>query len=182
MRECRYNIGDMQFNLMEIEHGILRHSSARCKIAGFDYSISFSKNDPRAALVMAPYKPCLPYLIACLCTAMRNSPVLLVLQNPDDVENEMKKAFEIFVSRNIAVDLQLNKVILPKLFDTFREDFGRDTRGILRFISSNIEGSSDIARGIKTLLRPKDPERHGQTISIEYANYDWTLVLTINNK
>jgi hypothetical protein len=181
MKECRYNIGEMQFNLMEIEHGILRHSSASCKIAGFDYSISFASSDPRAALVLAPHKRYLSFLSSCLCSAMHTAPAILILKNSSEVENDMKKAFQVFINRNVEVDLQKRCVHLPKVFETFREDFGKDTRSILNFIVSNTEGS-DIGRAIKALLFPRNPEAHGQSISIEYSSYDWTLLLILDNK
>ncbi len=176
MRNAKYNIGDMVFSLVDIEHGILRHCSSKAQIVGpVVYSINFSDKDPRSDLVLEVPKPNISF---CCYTASVGCPPLTVLLNRDNIDEEMKKNSQNFVARSIVINSAKLTILLPSIFNTYWVDFGGNKLRVMKWLQWVLEGTEP-GKEIEDIL--KNGELY-KNIKINFSPYDWTPVLVLNNK
>jgi hypothetical protein len=88
MTKNRYMIGTgITFSLIEIEQAILRHKSKKANIFGYLQDDSFSESDNRCAFRLSIP---VPFITFVLYTATDSSPPLLILKDPDNLDEELQ--------------------------------------------------------------------------------------------
>eukprot|EP01038_Epipyxis_sp_PR26KG_P006958 gene6958-9513_t len=171
MKNSKYNIGGMIFNLLDIEHGILRHSSSKPMIFGpLTYSVSFGDRDPRKAYILEEARPNVSF---CLFTACVSSPSLVILKNVALVDEEMKKFARRYIQTNVRLDPIQKSVELPGLIKIYWADFGGNRAKVLKMIynMSEAQFASD--------LKPYMASIEGTKPKVEFAPVDWTPFMNI---
>jgi hypothetical protein len=169
MRSSKYNIGGLYFSLLDIEHGILRHSSSKPMVFGpLTISISFGDKDPRKLLVIEEPRPWISF---CLFNACRTSPALVVLKDAANIDGEIKKQARKFLLDNIRVDHANKSIEMPGLVRIYWTDFGGNRLKVLKLISQ-VCGSK-----FQTELAPLLSD--GAKPKVEFSVLDWTPMVVL---
>lgn len=61
---------------------------------------------------------------------------------PADVETQLNDACAIFLKKELIVDRTRRHVILPKIFEVYKGDFGDSSLGCLRFCMGGLDDST----------------------------------------
>jgi hypothetical protein len=122
--QTSYKIGDMQFSIFNIEHGILRYKSTKANIFGFQVS-SITDRDPRSSFRL---HESMPYISFVLFTAMEGSPPMVVLHDPENLEEELTMHAKEWVRMYVRARRENYTVIVPQLLKVYYDDFAQPTK------------------------------------------------------
>lgn len=111
-----YQIGDFQFSLDDIEHGILRLNGRRYGRLGH----LWGKSDPRTKLMCEEFDPRIHF---CMFNACRSSPRLRAF-SADSLNSQLDQATNDYMSRFIIIDAFEKEALVPKVFHWYQDDFG----------------------------------------------------------
>jgi hypothetical protein len=165
MRASKYNIGGHVFSLLDIEHGILRHSSTKPMIFGpLTISISFTDKDPRREFALEEARPNVSFVLFSACAS---SPALVTLKDRATIEQDLKRHARRFFQDHIKLDPVQKSIELPGLIRVYWSDFGGHRVKVLRMIS--LLAGSQFSADIKPYLGT-DP---GAKPKVEFAPIDW---------
>eukprot|EP00602_Paraphysomonas_sp_CaronLab_P003946 CAMPEP_0185018462 /NCGR_PEP_ID=MMETSP1103-20130426/1172_1 /TAXON_ID=36769 /ORGANISM="Paraphysomonas bandaiensis, Strain Caron Lab Isolate" /LENGTH=1414 /DNA_ID=CAMNT_0027548275 /DNA_START=447 /DNA_END=4691 /DNA_ORIENTATION=- len=166
MRTTKYNINGQIFNLLEIEHTILRaQSSSPNSIVG--PFIHVSERSPKVAFALK--KP-MPLVTFTLFQAAVSSPPLTTLWDPSSVESELKRAAAAYLHSHARVDSKTRTLLLPEVFKWYWRDFGGSKKAVLNTVLLLIGRDSKLYDDITKYVDQTKPR-------ISHIPYDWTLVL-----
>jgi len=156
----KYRIGDMTFDLVQIEHALLRASLSQASLTFIGAIGSpcrpFSKNDPRDCLRLRKPPPELSFG---LCTFAESSPVLYVFRDPQLVLKQLEICTNLYIRKHIRIDMRARSVHMSEYLQWFAKDFGSSRREALQFWLSSMN---------KKICLPSD-------LRIKVVSYNWTL-------
>lgn len=136
MRTACYEIGGDVFSLAELYCCVLRgkmskpanpkppYIEAPKKSQGYRY-YALDYNDPRVNFVLNTGDVACP----------RHVPVL----RPDKVEEQLNHAAELFLQGELTIDPKRRTVILPKICEVYKSDFGGDSTACLKFCMGGLD-------------------------------------------
>ncbi|MGA1789890.1 MAG: glycoside hydrolase family 15 protein [bacterium] len=157
-RVIHYQIGKSLFSPDDIEHGILR-GNRRPPNAIFKL---FKGRDRRLKQVISPIEPRVHFALVC---ASSSCPPIEVY-TAENLDAELAIAAETFLnSGGVIIDRERNRVSLSRIFKWYAEDFGKTQSERLRFVSRYLHNDKD-----KGFLQEK-----GDTVTIDFQDYDWRL-------
>jgi hypothetical protein len=176
MRAVKYNIGGHVYSVLDIEHGILRASSANPMVFGpFSASLTFSERDPRYPFRLT--EP-VPNVTFCLFSICMTSPVLCILQETDNKkkfnekhkperskhESELEHYAALFIRQHVRLDVDKKLLELPDILRIYTKDFGGDKSSVVRF--ARRKHTKEFAEKVAK-LQPK----------VTFISVDWTPAL-----
>lgn len=150
-----YNLGYSNFTLTELKHGVLRGnrkppgSYTRVFYAGDVRNMLNNYNDPRILLVCKDY----PNNLASLIDFSDRSDELL-----DEKSEE-------FCNREVCLNLAIDELILPKVFQTYVNDFGNNEEDVIRWVWKYFTSCKVSADEVIALVRR-------QKVYILYRDWD----------
>jgi hypothetical protein len=163
-RGSKYNIAGDDYSMLEIYHGILRAAMNAPKIPFGSIFFKFAKpKEPTKAAQMLK----VPEALICfgIYHNTMSSPVLR-LYTESDVYNVIKAASEEYLLREVSINLEKNKIALPKFFYWFSKDFGLET-----------SDKDAIVKALEVLLpdqlRLDLAKVEKSKISLSYSDYNW---------
>lgn len=149
-------IGEHTMSLDDIEHGILR-GNRRPPMA---LRTPFASKDPRRTRVLEPLDP---RIHSAFYTTAISSPRLSVYRG-SHLEEDLNRSAGLFLDDHMLLDGSANKLLVPKVFDWYRADFG-DQNQIRAFLARHTTNDR-----FKELLSREDND-----LTVAYLDYDWTL-------
>lgn len=160
--ETSYDIGHRLYSLNEIENGILRGNKASpVPLTGKPFRDDDS--------VLEHVLDCDARIhFALNCGAVSCPPI--AFYSPDQLDKELDMATASYLVNTAVFDLQSRTLHLPKLFDWYHDDFGKDVYEIYRFVIKHIQASKpEMAADMLITTRRK------AKYFVQYQDYDWSL-------
>lgn len=154
-----YLIGNSEYSLNDIEHGILRGNQPNTG----SLSAPFAANDPRLAYSVRIFDPRVHFLL--VCGAKSCPPVKIY--TPDTIDRAMQLAAESYIADEVVIDGDTCSVSIPKVFRWFSRDFGGSETEVLSFICAFLPRQQQ--RVILKML-----EESAEDIIVTYKEYDWS--------
>ncbi|HYY62716.1 MAG TPA: DUF547 domain-containing protein, partial [Burkholderiales bacterium] len=152
---ARANIGGLAYSLDDIEHGLLRGNVP--KFGG--RRAPMRQDDPRRAYTPLAYDERMHFGLYCAC---RSSPPLHAF-GAGKLDEQLEDATMEYLRREVRVEQQGARVILPRQFYWYAADFG-GVRDALAFAVSRLEeDAADLV------------DRRRGKVKIRYAEFDWRL-------
>ncbi|KAJ3444130.1 electron carrier/ protein disulfide oxidoreductase [Anaeramoeba flamelloides] len=127
-KETKYIVGGMEFSLYDILHGILR-----CNKDQKNNNPYFEANDPRNKLVLTNFEPKIHFGIISLVSEISIIQVYY--------QNKISQALEAVtkIQLNKSIKYKKNKLLLPKVFQEFFQDFGENSQKILEWLEKYLD-------------------------------------------
>jgi len=170
MRASRYNLGGMIFNLLDIEHGVLRASSSNPMIYGpFTAFMGFKDKDPRKSFAMTISKP---FVSFALFTACNSSPPLHILREGANIDHDLEKCAAHFLAEYVRIDVDRRTVFLPEIFKIYWQDFGGHRKDIIKLLL--IHAPKKLSDTLKAMLK-----QDKNLPSLVFDNLDWSPTFVI---
>ena len=119
-----YNIAYSNFTLYEMKHGVLRGnrkppgSYTRVFYSGDIRSMLPNFNDPRILLVCRDFP----------------GPLQTIIDFFGRSEEVLDEKAEEFCNREVCLNLAIDELVLPKVFQTYAQDFGSSEENVLRWV------------------------------------------------
>jgi hypothetical protein len=203
MKNQRYNIGGLHFNLIEIEHGILRANLSKPLIGGaFSISLGFKSDEEKAAksacalsyLDRSFSRPeVLRQVSFVLFTACDLSPPLIVFHQVSTIEEELNKHASSYLHRHLRIDdggpdSSRSTVYLPTLMKFYLGDFGKVQRDLVEYarqLTNNpwksrlgdiLDGSKEQGASNKS---PGGDNKKPVKLRVEFIEWDWSPKIVI---
>ena len=148
MRSSCYEIGGDVFSLAELNNCILRGSMSHAVGPKAPYIDAPKKSAAHRYYALGYTTPLINFV---LNTADRScSPEVVVFQR-DYLDEQLERAAFDFLSRNLVVDSARRVIILPKICDVYRGDFGEEgSASIARYCADYMD--EERAAAIRSLL------------------------------
>ncbi|OMJ78408.1 hypothetical protein SteCoe_21781 [Stentor coeruleus] len=150
-----YNIAYNNFTLYELKHGVLRGnrkppgSYTRVFYSGDARNMLPNYNDPRILLVCRDFP----------------SPLLSIIDFFGRSEELLDEKTEEFCNREVCLNLAIDELILPKVFQTYMYDFGNNEEQVLRWIWKYFTACKNSIEEVIHLVRK-------QKVYILYRDWD----------
>lgn len=96
------------------------------------YLFLFAERDPRFKFALDCAKPNISF---CLFLACVSSPPLIVLTDPQNIDQEMKLISKAFFLETVKFDYTKKAIYLPALVKTYWADFGNNQSEVLKYIA-----------------------------------------------
>uniref|UniRef100_H2ZAF3 DEP domain-containing protein n=1 Tax=Ciona savignyi TaxID=51511 RepID=H2ZAF3_CIOSA len=157
--DASYIIGGHEFNLQEIENGILRSNR---KGVGM-LSKPFSKSDPRIQFILESNEPLIHFALVC---GAKSCPPIKTY-SPENIEAQLKLAAASFIDGDdgCRVDKPQGLIGLSRIFKWYKEDFGKSPPEVLVWVKEHM--SNGLKKQDLTALLESN------TYKLDYLTYDW---------
>jgi hypothetical protein len=157
-RRIGYVVGGNEYTPDDIEHGLLRANRkpphALFRVLG--------KNDPRLPYSLEKEDPRIHFALVC---ASSSCPPIDIY-TPEDLDRELDQAGRSFINGGgLILNREERMVTLSKIFEWYREDFGKDQGEILSRLAEFLYNRDERAF-IKN---------HAKKLKVRYQKYDWRL-------
>jgi len=154
-----YQIGTEQYNLLDIEHAVLRSFSER-PIAGYPLPHpKFKNKDLRSNAALTKPEVRISFAIV---PGTRSAPLIAIYQ-PETVLEQLEKAEQTFLEVSVAIvaSKKTFKVSLPKIVAWYQKDFAKKEDQLVKAVTES--------------LTKEKKEKIGQAknISVQFDEYDW---------
>ena len=151
----RLRVAGHRYSLDDIEHGLLRGNAPK-----FNRSRPpMPRDDPRLSYTPLAFDERVHFG---LYSAARSSPPLRVFDG-GDADDQLEDATELYLRREVRVEDEGARVVLPRQFYWYRDDFG-DEKTALEFALTRLDDAAV----------EKVDRRRGR-VKLQYAEFDWTL-------
>ncbi|GLD94537.1 hypothetical protein PINS_up003148 [Pythium insidiosum] len=127
--------------------------SASCRHRTPSSNIAFHIRDPRSLLVLID------------CTEPLPSPTQVPILKPGRTDTDLEEQVEKFCERNIEVNEETQEIVLPRVFRTFRDDFGASEAEMLSWLSQYMESAP--ATWSRTVLDIEAVCRHEKSCTVD---------------
>ncbi len=179
MRSCKYNIGGFVFSLVEIEHGILRANSASPMLFGpFSASMSFSEKDHRRTFALQLPKPLVSFCLYNICVS---SPPLVVLRDPNKLDEEMRRCAISYLDRfafiETNVQTKAKTVWLPDLIRFYWKDFGGNRTKVLQNVMKLSQKEMQVK--LEAIILASNSGNANNKPKVNFISYDWTETIVL---
>lgn len=164
-----YQIGDLTFTLLEIEHGVLRHWSSYPNelMDGIFHFPAKWKTSDWVKASYAPKRPD-PRLNFVLCPFASSGPPLHIITT-ESYELVLQGSTERYLRRTVLVSAEQGVIILPKQLYWYFREFGKKDKNLIDWVSRYLEPSQQ-----EILMSMKK-------YRIKYNEFDWTFVFSLEN-
>lgn len=169
MRTSCYEIGGDVFSLAELYCCVLRgkmckavnpkppYIEASRKSSKYrHYALSY--NDPRVNFVLVSFEPSvrssLIFCYSCFLLSWQNTgdtacPQTVPILRPSDLEDQLNVVAAAFLKKELVIDTRRRLVLLPKVCEIYKHDFGSDSLACLKFCMQQLdEGAVSTIRAI----------------------------------
>ena len=85
----------------------------------------------------------------------------------DDVENQLNTSAEVFLKQQLTFDSKKRVVVLPKVMEVFKADFGHDSAACLRFCLGGLDEAT--ANSIRAMMKDDLSIRYQHTADSYYS-------------
>eukprot|EP00003_Mantamonas_plastica_P028139 TRINITY_DN6266_c1_g1_i4.p1 TRINITY_DN6266_c1_g1~~TRINITY_DN6266_c1_g1_i4.p1 ORF type:complete len:824 (+),score=227.18 TRINITY_DN6266_c1_g1_i4:542-3013(+) len=116
----RYRVGPLAYSLDDMLHGILRANPKK----------QFGRRDPRRELITEKCDPRVHFAVSNLTVS---SPPVRIYY-PDRLDSQLKYATTVFLRER--VQFKKKEIALPRMFELYRNDFGKNLEEILHWIEA----------------------------------------------
>ncbi|XP_067654988.1 uncharacterized protein [Haliotis asinina] len=161
-RTTAYKIAGLVFTLDDIEHGVLRGNKAHPAST----ELPFGPNDPRLKYKMLTTDPRIHFALVC---GAKSCPAIQVY-GEDNLEQALEGASKNFCKQEVSMFTETDEIWLSKLFQWYREDFGKIDTDVIRWVMPYLEPSIQDRANILLFKL----ETQG-TVAIKFNDYDWSL-------
>jgi hypothetical protein len=151
----RVRIGGLAYSLDDVEHGLLRGNVPKFGAK----RAPMQRNDPRLAYTPIAYDERMHFGMYCAC---RSSPPLHVFSS-GALDEELESATFEYLRREVRVEQEGARVILPRQFYWYQEDFGGEKEA-LAFALGRLD--DEVVEMV---------DRRRGKVKIRYAEFDWSL-------
>ena len=131
-----------------------------------------TERDPRRKQVLEEARPNISFV---LCNACITSPALIVLKDPDTVNDEIKYYSRRYLHEHVKLDPTARTITLPGLMRIYWADFGGNRAKALRIVAQ-IAGSQFASE-----MKPYQSPLEGLKAKVEFAKIDWAPLLSISD-
>jgi len=153
-----YRVGDDDFTLNVIEHGLLRRNAKP------PYSLRRTLGSSDRRLLAAPSKLDPRIHFALNCAASSCPPIRAY--EPDRIDEQLALATRTYIAAETETDHDARTVKLPYLLKLYAKDFGADRGDAVRFVADRLPAAD--ADWIRM-------EHLAGTLKIGWTTYDWTI-------
>ncbi|MGH8668159.1 MAG: DUF547 domain-containing protein [Burkholderiales bacterium] len=151
----RLVVGGLHYSLDDIEHGLLRGNVPK---AG-RLRAPLPRDDPRLAYMPLAYDERMHFAMH---SASRSSPPFRVFDG-GNLDSQLEEATAGYLRRNVRVEEAGARVVLPRQFYWYPEDFGGAQSALAFALARLDEEVVDLV------------DRRRGRVKIRYADFDWTL-------
>ena len=152
----RLRLGAYLFSLDDLEHGLLRGNVPKQG----SRRAPMEKGDARLEYMPILFDERVHFALHSAC---RSSPPLGVYE-AGHLDRQLEDAAAAYVRRNVRVEAQGARLLLPRLFRWFAADFGGEA-GILEFVTARLEDEASV----------EQIDRRLGNVKLQYSEFDWTL-------
>jgi hypothetical protein len=143
---CSYEIGDEVFSLSELEQCAIRGSlSAPRETSKFD-ALPVVRNDARFRYALGEADSRISFL---LNSGSISNPSSVYALTPRNIEKQLQKVAYATLANSVQVDLSRSTIVLPKICEVYRNDFGHDTASLLLSLRNMLLVKADIRRSVQ---------------------------------
>jgi hypothetical protein len=152
-RRAVYQVGGKRISLEDIEQGILRGNRGHSLLP----EPQFASDDPRIAWCL-PLDPRIYFALNC---GSRSCPPIQVY-SPGSLKAQLDQSTRNFVDANVKLDVKKRLLVLSRIFQWFKGDFGGQS-GVVSFVIDHL---------------PLDERRawlsnYRDQVRLRYTPYDW---------
>lgn len=157
-----YKIGSHVYSLDDLEHGILRGNRPHPT----SVEPTFKKNDSRLKYSLTTLDPRVHFALNC---GAKSCPPIRVYSE-SNVHSALDMATQIYCDQEIQVDLKHRMIVMNRLFQWYRKDFGCNETEVIKWSMRYVKPEKAFA--LNQMLQELE-DIGGVTIS--YSEYDWGL-------
>ncbi|GFS15507.1 hypothetical protein ElyMa_006772300 [Elysia marginata] len=161
-RTVGYIIGGLVYSLDDIEHGVLR--SNRPHPASI--KPMFGPSDPRIKFICKQLDPRIHFAVVC---GAKSCPAIGVY-TVENVETALDSAARNFCAQEVEMRNEMDEVLLSKLFQWYRADFGETEVDVLKWIMPYLSQAQHDRCSILILKL----EKLGP-VALRYKDYNWSI-------
>ncbi|KAK3747651.1 hypothetical protein RRG08_024798 [Elysia crispata] len=161
-RTVGYIIGNLVYSLDDIEHGVLR--SNRPHPASI--KPMFAPNDPRIKFICKELDPRIHFALVC---GAKSCPAIGVY-TIENIESALDNATRSFCAQEVEMRNESDEVLLSKIFQWYRADFGETEVDVLKWIMPYLSQSEHDRCSILILKL----EKLGP-VALRYKDYNWSI-------
>ncbi|RUS81942.1 hypothetical protein EGW08_010287 [Elysia chlorotica] len=161
-RTVGYIIGGHVYSLDDIEHGVLRNN--RPHPASIEPM--FAPNDPRIKFICKELDPRIHFAVVC---GAKSCPAIGVY-TVENIDSALDSATRNFCAQEVEMRNELDEVLLSKLFQWYRADFGETEVDVLKWIMPYLSQPQHDRCSILILKL----EKLGP-VALRYKEYDWAI-------
>jgi len=154
---AQYRVGEFDFTLSDIEHGILR-GNAR---PPWRLTKPFGTADPRRELCVEAPDPRMHFALVC---ASRSCPPIGVYE-ASRLDDQLATSAQVFINATTRFDEESEELTVSQVFDWYRGDFHRSRVALIRYIAGHLYDRSSGER----------IQARAEQLRLIYRPYDWRL-------
>jgi Protein of unknown function, DUF547 len=154
-RRCGYRVGELDYSLDAIEHGLLR-ANAR---PPYSARRVLRPGDPRLAAAPASADPRIHFALNC---GARSCPPARVYE-ANRLDDQLEGATRGYLEAECDFDRQNEAIALPGLIKLYRSDFGARAQQV-EFVAAHLPAEAGWLR------------RSAERLRVRYNRFDWTIV------
>ncbi|CAJ1944567.1 unnamed protein product [Cylindrotheca closterium] len=147
MRTSCYEIGNDVFSLAELYCCVIRGKMSRPGNLKPPYPDVSKKSNTFRHYALDFKDPRINFILS---TGDSSCPRSIPVLKPHDIEQQLTLASSIFLRKEVYVDARTNTVILPKICEVYKNDFGGDSTSCLRFCLEEVD--EETAATIRTMM------------------------------
>ena len=153
----KYRIGQHQYTLSDIEHGILRAN----KVPPYRFGRRLKSNDPRLAGSISHPDARIHFALVC---ASRTCPPIEAYTE-ELLDEQLDASAKVFINATTHLDRKNDTIGVSMIFKWYRDDFESSVSDLLRYIAEYLY-DSESADWIRN---------RAETLRIRHTPYDWRL-------
>jgi hypothetical protein len=154
---AQYRVGEFNFTLSDIEHGILRGNARPPWRLGHPFGAA----DPRRTLCVENLEPRIHFALVC---ASRSCPPIGVYEE-SRLEAQLATSARVFINATTSFDENRQELSVSQVFDWYRRDFNRSRVALIRYIADHLYDQSRRSR----------IQARAERLRLSYRPYDWRL-------
>ena len=126
-KKFEYNIADQNYTLEIIKHVILRGNRKPPN----EYFKLLKASDPRAQILQIDLDPRVLFVAKDIPEI---SDTLYIFKSVNDLNDQLNGIVQEYVNSSIVFDSYYSEIILPTIFSTYKEDFGKSDANVIRWL------------------------------------------------
>eukprot|EP01114_Cavostelium_apophysatum_P013099 TRINITY_DN3099_c0_g1_i1.p1 TRINITY_DN3099_c0_g1~~TRINITY_DN3099_c0_g1_i1.p1 ORF type:complete len:666 (+),score=145.51 TRINITY_DN3099_c0_g1_i1:24-2021(+) len=165
-----YNVANLTFSVIELEHAIIRGSSISGIVASLLSIPKINSDSPKYPFINTSRDPRLNFAIH---YGTVSSPFFHIF-SVVNFEQELDMVTRQYLLQHVRVKENKKEIQLPKLMKWHSKEFGKSKDDLLAWVYERLPQSSNLAREVKELW-------NAGSYSVTFANYNWDFLYVVQN-
>eukprot|EP00163_Fabomonas_tropica_P007452 TRINITY_DN17175_c0_g2_i1.p1 TRINITY_DN17175_c0_g2~~TRINITY_DN17175_c0_g2_i1.p1 ORF type:complete len:807 (+),score=169.91 TRINITY_DN17175_c0_g2_i1:300-2423(+) len=160
-----YEVAGRLYSLADIEHGILRATSAKPAFRFQSLLVpSMKTSDSRSRHALREAEPRVSFALNVGCVS---SPDLIFIYSSDNLDRQLDAAARVFCAASISIEGHRARVTLPRILEWYAADFGGNKAAVLRQLAQWLPNAE------RQLLLSMVYVADASNIKLTYRDFVW---------